>query len=203
MRRRYNCFSGVFCFNRSIIIHVEEKNILIWLHDSFRRARLDVCLRLFVDSSRRLVSVGYRSNNCLALCHAYGEVVAEVYAPKSMLLNALIAVAVGGGIISAVLIGLNFIDLPGTEPVYYRCKVEKSYRTEHHRSRRVGRRYVSTGETYYRYHADISLPDGKQVTVPITAGRYRTARANDSITIAVHKGMMGVDYITPKFKSKL
>lgn len=122
---------------------------------------------------------------------------------KSMLLNALIAVAVGGGIISAVLIGLNFIDLPGTEPVYYRCKVEKSYRTEHHRSRRVGRRYVSTGETYYRYHADISLPDGKQVTVPITAGRYRTARANDSITIAVHKGMMGVDYITPKFKSKL
>lgn len=112
-------------------------------------------------------------------------------------LNFMLSVVLVGGILAAAFIGLNFIDLPGSVPQEHVCKVERFYRKEHHRSRRVGRHTVRDRQAYYTYHAEIVLPDSSLTSVPVTLQRYRRHRKNDSIKIEIHTGILGADYIKP------
>ncbi len=112
-------------------------------------------------------------------------------------LNFMLSVVFVGGILAAAFIGLNYIDLPRAVPQEHVCKVERFYRKEHHRSRRVGRHTIVDRQAYYTYHAEIVLPDSSRVSVPVTLQRYRRNRKNDSIKIEIHTGILGVDFVTP------
>ena len=116
---------------------------------------------------------------------------------KYTIINASVAVAVAGGILSAMFLGVNFIGGQAGDFVEHKCKVVRFYRSEHHRTHRVGRRtYVTDRQPYYRYHAEVVLPDSSVMDFPVTESRYRHAHHNDSIYVKIHSGLLGVDYIT-------
>lgn len=112
------------------------------------------------------------------------------------------AVLVGAGILSGVLLILNVaFERPGTEVRTERLAVSRLYRTEHRHTRRVGKRYIPTGSVYYRYHAEVELTDGRKMEIPVSSERYSSMRGrNDSIEVAVHHGLLGADYLSPRYK---
>lgn len=70
--------------------------------------------------------------------------------------------------------------------------VSAHFREERHRTRRVGRRYVSTGEKYYVYKLEVELSDGQRKKLDVSYGRYKNVRNGDSVTVPVCDGLLGV-----------
>lgn len=66
------------------------------------------------------------------------------------------------------------------------------FREERRKTRRVGRRYVATGEKYYVYKLKIELDNGEEKFVPMDERRYRRVHDGDSVTVPVMKGLLGV-----------
>lgn len=66
------------------------------------------------------------------------------------------------------------------------------FREERHRTRRVGRRYVATGEKYYVYRLQVKLPSTDPKMISVTYDRYRNVRDGDSVTVPVRDGFLGV-----------
>lgn len=70
--------------------------------------------------------------------------------------------------------------------------VERKFKEERHRSRRVGRRYVNSGETYYVYYMELRLPDGRAKNVRVSQPRYRNIRVGSTRSISVSDGLLGL-----------
>ena len=83
--------------------------------------------------------------------------------------------------------------------------VKGHFREERRKTRRVGRRYVATGEKYYEYKLQIELADGQTKLVSVNNGRYRQVHNGDSLTVPVMDGLLGltvIDVDSIKFKPK-
>ena len=66
------------------------------------------------------------------------------------------------------------------------------FREERRKTRRVGRRYVATGEKYYVYKLKIELENGAEKFVQMDEGRYRRVHDGDSVSVPVMRGLLGV-----------
>lgn len=75
------------------------------------------------------------------------------------------------------------------------AKVESKYYEIRHRSRRVGRRYVSNGETYNVYYADLRLADGHRAKMRLTGTQISSVRAGEEINVKIAFGMLGIPVI--------
>lgn len=73
--------------------------------------------------------------------------------------------------------------------------VKEHYREERRKTRRVGRRYVASGEKYYIYKLLIELADGQTKLVTVDNGRYRQVHNGDSLTVPVADGLLGLTVI--------
>ena len=70
--------------------------------------------------------------------------------------------------------------------------VSAHFKEERHRTRRVGRRYVNTGEKYYVYSLEITLPSTEPKRISVTYDRYRNVRDGDTVTVPVREGFLGI-----------
>ncbi|WP_286528806.1 hypothetical protein [Duncaniella freteri] len=66
------------------------------------------------------------------------------------------------------------------------------FREEHHRHRRVGRRYVANGEVYYTYKLQLKLSDGRTKFVEMPLKNYRRIHDGDSASVVLRDGLFGV-----------
>lgn len=73
--------------------------------------------------------------------------------------------------------------------------VESKYYEIRHRSRRVGRRYVSNGEPYNVYYADLRLADGHHAKMRLTGAQISSVRAGEEINVKIASGMLGIPVI--------
>lgn len=107
----------------------------------------------------------------------------------------------GGGLLLMCLF-LTLNDCLATSPdrqYVDRAVVERVYHKDQHRSRRVGRRYISTGETYRTYHADIRmLSDGDDHTVSISPGEYSRYHKGDTLECKMRRGFFGISIVKDK-----
>lgn len=118
---------------------------------------------------------------------------------ENKFVNRALAVFVAGGIASVVLIGLNFIHRSHDSVCERRYAITRLYRTEHKQTRRVRKHtYVASGHVSYRYHVEFSLPEGGCREVTLSRERYMRLRRADSVTVAVHPGLLGIDYVTAR-----
>ncbi|MDE6371718.1 MAG: hypothetical protein K2K92_09560 [Duncaniella sp.] len=111
---------------------------------------------------------------------------------RSMLPNYLCSVAVLSIFTSFLFFEVNSLlsrsDTERTEPGIVTAHV----REERHRTRRVGRRYVTNGEKYYEYNLLITLDDGSSKLIRVSNSRYRNIKNGDSLTVPVREGGLGV-----------
>lgn len=115
---------------------------------------------------------------------------------KNVWANRILGVFVCSGVLAGLFTGLNFITRPGCEVHKVRYEVTRLYSTKHQNRRRVGRHYVATGTVHYKYHAEFELEDGRKMEVPVPIERYRRMHKGDSVTVAIHPGLLGTDFIT-------
>ena len=66
------------------------------------------------------------------------------------------------------------------------------FREEHHRTRRVGRRYVANGEAYYTYKLQLRFADGSTKLVEMPRSSYSRIHNGDSATVVMRDGLFGV-----------
>lgn len=77
--------------------------------------------------------------------------------------------------------------------------VEHKYYEIRHRTRRVGRnRYVSTGETYKVYYADLRLDNGYIATIPLTGSHIAGVRQGQQMDVSVAPGLLGFPVVLTK-----
>lgn len=110
-------------------------------------------------------------------------------------LNIGIHTFIGGTILLAAFYAINFWVKTDNPITPQNAEIVRAYSEEHHRTRRVGRRYVSQGEKYFTYHIDIKFPDGRQKKLSVAAGNLRSYHRGDSIEIDVQRGALGVPVI--------
>ncbi len=84
------------------------------------------------------------------------------------------------------------ICLPTVSEHVERGVVAGHFREERRKTRRVGRRYVATGEKYYVYKLKIVLNNGEEKFVGMDERRYRRVHDGDSVTVPVMRGLLGV-----------
>lgn len=83
--------------------------------------------------------------------------------------------------------------------------VKGHYREERRKTRRVGRRYVATGEKYYVYKLRIELESGESKFITVNTQRYSRVHNGDSLTVPVMDGLLGITVIhtdSIKFKTR-
>lgn len=106
--------------------------------------------------------------------------------------NYLLHVAASTGIWALMVLGVNRLGADEAEAYTEQVTVERKYREEHRRTRRVGRnRYSASGATYYDYHADLRLPDGRFKSVTIPLSRYNRLRTGSTHPITLAPGLLG------------
>lgn len=111
-------------------------------------------------------------------------------------LNYLAHVGAATGIAAALFFGINYLGADTAESHEETVTVERKYRKEHHRTRRVGRRYVrETGNPWYDYHIDVRLENGQEKSLTVPVRRYSRLRTGSSITITLSPGLLGLPVI--------
>lgn len=74
-------------------------------------------------------------------------------------------------------------------------RVERKYYQTRYHSRRVGRRTYARGTPYKVYMVDVSLPDGRQVTMTVGLERYNRLRKGAQMPVEVTHGFFGADVV--------
>ena len=69
------------------------------------------------------------------------------------------------------------------------------YSEEHYRVKRVSRGRTTRGEKYMVYYMTVLLPDGRVKKMEIPAKRYRSLRADSTITLSLENGYFGFPVI--------
>lgn len=74
--------------------------------------------------------------------------------------------------------------------------VSRKYSETRHRSKRVGRKYITSGEEYKVYYIEVAFPDGSKKKRPVDFGRYRKTSAGDTVSFFVKRGFFDIPYIS-------
>lgn len=74
--------------------------------------------------------------------------------------------------------------------------VEKVYYKIRHRTKRVGRRTITTGETYKVWYVDLKINSLCTKQFGVTQTQWRRYHAGDTLSIDVERGALGLPVIT-------
>lgn len=74
--------------------------------------------------------------------------------------------------------------------------VERVYYKTRHRTKRVGRRTISTGETYKVWYVDLKINSLCTKQFSVTHTQWRRYHAGDTLRIDVERGALGLPVIT-------
>ena len=103
---------------------------------------------------------------------------------------------------AAVFLGVNVLFPDKESQTEVKAVVSKVYSETRHRSRRVGRRYVPTGEEYKVYYMDIKFPGGCVKPRQINFSRFRTTHPGDTITVRLENGFLGIPFVSAPKKAE-
>ncbi len=110
-------------------------------------------------------------------------------------INYICHIVASTGIVTTLLLGCNYYfadaDTLHTETV----TIERKYTKTRHRSKRVGRRYTTSGEPYKVYYMEIKFSDGRLKEQSLTFERYRKVKKGMSLELPVAKGLFGISVI--------
>lgn len=93
--------------------------------------------------------------------------------------------------LTALFYTVNYIPAAVNVSEYENATVNKVFREQHYRTRRVGRRVYSRGAPYWVYRAEIKLPDKTDFTVNIPLERYKQLHKGDTVGVPVCRGALG------------
>lgn len=109
--------------------------------------------------------------------------------------NGICGFFIASGVASFIIIGGNYIFPSESTAHREEVTVSKKYRQEHHRSRRVGRRYVANGAPYYTYHALVEMADGTEKSLELTYEMYNEMKTGSVREIEIERGLFGMPII--------
>lgn len=92
-------------------------------------------------------------------------------------------------------LGLNYWGADPAAVHEEKAEVVRKYTRERSRTRRVGRRYVATGEKYHVYYIVVEFPDGRTKDMEIPFDRYRRLRTGSRITYHMAPGLLDLPVI--------
>lgn len=103
-------------------------------------------------------------------------------------------------IIATELYALGFLSANMLFPISTDIRTEKAvvrsvYSETHHRTRRVGRRYIANGEEYKIYKMDVEFSNGCIKSRAISSKRYNRIHQGDSIEFQLETGLFGIPFI--------
>ncbi|MCM1163033.1 MAG: hypothetical protein NC339_02100 [Muribaculaceae bacterium] len=113
----------------------------------------------------------------------------------SVWINTIVHTVVATGVLLAAFYAINYYGASAESSRTIKAEIERKYQEERHRSRRVGRRYVASGDAYQVYYADFRLPDGRLHKQRLTPARYIKLRRGSHITLHLRRGLLGLDVI--------
>lgn len=99
------------------------------------------------------------------------------------------------GFFMSLLLGINYWGRNVAETKTERVNIIRVYSEEHHRSRRVGRRYITNGEAYNVYYIDVELPGGYEKALSVTPAKFRNYHKGDSVTVKLTPGALGMTIV--------
>lgn len=118
---------------------------------------------------------------------------------ESFLPNFLWSTAFWTGVLLAAFYALNFSFADDDSRHVEKGVVTRRYYHNRQRTRRVGRRYVATGETYKVHYIEVEFANGKKKEIEIPSGRVHKFHDGDSLEFELSKGLLGVPVITDRF----
>ncbi len=133
-----------------------------------------------------------------ALAFAIRKPVARISGSGNLFLNILFAGMLLSSLLSFGFLGTNFW-LSGEDPHTETITVERLYSKTFHRSRRVGRRYTTTGEPYKVYYMEARFSDGRTKELRLGQSGFGKRKKGDRLEIEIDKGFFGI----PVIKSKI
>ena len=99
------------------------------------------------------------------------------------------------GLFMSLLLGINFWGRNVAETKTERISITNVYSEERHRSRRVGRRYITNGEAYKVYYIDVDLPGGYSKSMQVSPSKFRNYHKGDSVTVKLTPGALGMTIV--------
>lgn len=115
----------------------------------------------------------------------------HVSGTSSFYINFLINIVATAGIWAALLLGINMWGARSESGHDEKVVVERRFAETHHRSKRVGRRYVAQGEPYKVYYVEIAMPDDRRKKLSVGYSEYSRICTGDSVTVSVNRGLLG------------
>lgn len=114
---------------------------------------------------------------------------------KARWLNFAISVAMLTGAFLAAIYIVNYTFADDSTLHTERADIARLYYKTRHRTKRVGRRTVTTGETYKVYFAELHFNSGKVKDISLSLQQYNRMRRLDSIDLPVERGALGMPVI--------
>ena len=114
---------------------------------------------------------------------------------KRLLVNIVCHMIAATGLFMSLLLGINYFGRDVAETRTERVNIIRVYSEEHHRSRRVGRRYITNGEAYKMYYIDVELPGGYEKALSISAEKFRRYQKGDSVTLKITPGALNLQLV--------
>lgn len=116
----------------------------------------------------------------------------------NLIINLLISGILLSSCTSFTLLSANFF-ITDNKVHKENATIEKTYSKTFHRSRRVGRRYVTNGEPYKVYYIEVSFTDGTTKEIQLGEKGYGKLKKGDVLEFEIDKGCLGI----PVIKSRL
>ena len=113
---------------------------------------------------------------------------------SARILNFIISAVIGGGVLSALFLGLNWA---GAKPVdsCSEATVTCKYTRERQRTKRVGRRYVATGDKYMVFCVDIAIPDHEAKPLEVPYHTYSRLHKGSKVRAKIEHGLFGLTLV--------
>lgn len=106
---------------------------------------------------------------------------------------------IGAGVFLSAIAALMFLmgnfTLKGTERHIEEATVERVFSRKEHHTRRVGRRYVSSGQSYKVYYMELVFRDGQKKQIRLGRNPSQRYRKGTRLELSVEKGLFGIPVI--------
>lgn len=163
-------------------------------------------LAAFVVQEETLVEWWKPALVCLGVAALTGAVMwrwwTRLTGSSGFLFNYICHVAFATGLFLAGFYVLNRVFVDHSTEHEEKAVVTRHYSRERHKTRRSGRRYVSTGETYKVYYIEVGFASGMTKEIEVPAARFHRFHTGDSLRFELGKGLFGIPVVSDRFADK-
>lgn len=114
---------------------------------------------------------------------------------SSFAANYLASLVLTFPVLLAAVYSINYYLSDSASARVYDVPVSGKHSEERRRTRRAGRRYVASGEKYYVYYIDITLPDSTRKEIQVPVGSYVKMRSGATVKVTIEQGALGMKVI--------